>query len=286
MQRFEQVREWLCGIGFCFVTGLSGYAGSLQDAWKDVEYLDYRRATPQFQKLQKAAIPGSTEWREATLGLALCLHQRQPDVKADKEQAAELYDALISGSDGVPIQATGLLLRGKLAQLVDYFGDEEDFSSASRFYGRVLRDWPDSLCAGEAALYLAQCEIFTMDKTAALKSIEALEAWVAAHPDNPYAASHWLLISLACRMPLEDVGRAVDASVNALAAGLPEEMSVDLLYWRIGTMSQKAGMLDVARDFYTRIIVDVQRSAYTYMAQQRIKAMGFDPPELVDPFEN
>ena len=51
-------------------------------------------------------------------------------------------------------------------------------------------------------------------------------------------------------------------------------------------MSQKAGMLDVARDFYTRIIVDVQRSAYTYMAQQRIKAMGFDPPELVDPFEN
>lgn len=258
----------------------------LAQAWEDVGYLDYRRALPQFRRILKAADASSAEWRQAMLGQALCLHQRQPDVKADKERAAELYDALIAASDKEPIQATALLLRGKLSQLVDYFGDEEDFAGAAESYQRILRDWSESSSAGEAALYLAQCAIFTMDKDATRKGIARLEAWVKAHPDNPYAASHWLLIALAYRMPLEDQSAAVDASLNALKVGLPKEMKVDRLYWRIATMAQNSGRLEVARDFYTRIIVEVQRSSYTYMAQERIKDMGFEAPELVDPFEN
>ncbi len=258
----------------------------LAEAWQDVGYLDYRRAMPQFEKLRKGAEEGGEEWRQATLGLALCLHQRQPDTKAEKERAAELYDELIAASDEAPVQATALLLRGKLDQLVDYFGDEENFAGAGECYARILRDWPDASSAGEAALYLAQTAIYTMDKDAARQAIARLEAWVTAHPDTPYAASHWLLIALAHRMPLEDQGAAVDASLKALEAGLPREMRVDLLYWRIATMAQNAGKLEVARDFYTRIIVEVQRSGYTYMAQERIKEMGFEAPELVDPFEN
>jgi hypothetical protein len=43
-----------------------------------------------------------------------------------------------------------------------------------------------------------------MDKDATAKSIIQLEKWVTSHPDNAYAASHWLLIALAHRMPLED----------------------------------------------------------------------------------
>ena len=283
--RSHRMRWVACCI--CAVTlSRSAGAGGSQEAWQDVGYLDYRRAAPQFEKLRKGGSPESRTWRRATLGLALCLHQRQPDVKSDKERASGLYDALIAASDTDPIQATALLLRGKLAQLVDYFGDEEDFSGAAGFYGRILRDWPESSSAGEAALYLAQTAIFTMDRAAARKGIADLEAWVTAHPDNPYAASHWLLIALGYRMPLEDQAAAVDASLNALKAGLPKEMKVDLLYWRIATMAQNVGKLAPARDFYTRIIVEVQRSSYTYMAQERIREMGFEAPELVDPFEN
>ncbi|MBL7077358.1 MAG: hypothetical protein ISS31_07790 [Kiritimatiellae bacterium] len=261
-------------------------ASELTSAWEDVGFLDYRRAFPQFERVQKIAAPQSPEWQQATLGMALCLHQRQPDVKAHKERAAELYDALVAASDEAPIQATALLLRGKLDQLVDYFGDEENFAGAARSYERILRDWPESSSAGEAALYLAQTAIYTMDKDATRKGMAQLEAWVKAHPDTPYAASHWLLIALGHRMPLEDQGAAVDASLNALKAGLPKEMKVDLLYWRIATMAQNAGKLAVARDFYTRIIVEVQRSSYTYMAQERIREMGFEAPELIDPFEH
>lgn len=272
---------WLVVFG----AALSVHAG-LPEAWQDVGFLDYRRATPQFELLRKGAAPDSDVWRQATLGLALCLHQRQPDAKDEKERAAALYDALIAASDKHPIQATALLLRGKLNQFIDYFGDEENYTGAAESYARILRDWPGTSSAGEAALYLAQTAIFTMDTEATRQGIAQLEAWVKAHPDTPYAASHWLLIALAQRMPLANQSAAVDASLKAIEAGLPEEMNVDLLYWRIAKMAQNTGRLATARDFYARIITEVQRSSYTYMAQEQIREMGFEAPELIDPFEN
>lgn len=275
---------WLC-LGVLSVAGVV-HAVGLEDAWQDVGYLDYRRAAPQFENVLKSAEPKSDPWRQAMLGLALCLHQRQPDVKSDKDRAGELYDELIAVSDGIAIQATALLLRGKLDQLTDYFGDEEDFSAAARSYSRILHDWPESASADEAALYLAQTAIYTMDKTAAAAGIEQLEAWATVHPDAPYAAAQQLLIALAQRMPLEDQAAATAASLKAIEAGLPKEMKVDTLYWRIATMAENCGQIEVAKDFYTRIIVEIKRSGYTYAAQQRIKAMGFDAPALIDPFEN
>lgn len=285
MQRWSGYLQLLICVAVPFVA-CAADGGGLSDAWQDVGYLDYRRAAPQFEKIRKAAAKDSDTWRQATLGLALCLHQRQPDVRSDKEDAAKLYDALIAASDQVPIQASALLLRGKLAQLVDYFGDEEDFAGAAGFYERILRDWSESDCAGEAALYLAQTSIFTMDKAAATEASKRLETWVKDHPKNPYAASHWLLIALAQRMPLEDQAAAVDASVKALEVGLPKEMKVDRLYWRIAVMAQNVSKVEVARDFYRRIIVEVPRSSYTYIAQKRIEAMGFEAPELIDPFKD
>lgn len=259
---------------------------SLSNAWRDVGYLDFRQAALKFEDLYKSVEPGSAEWRKVTLGLALCLHQRQPDTKDDKERAEKLYDALIAASDGKPIQATALLLRGKLAQLNDYFGDKEDFIKAADYYRRILRDWPESICADEAALYLAQTSIFTMDKDATAKSIIQLENWIVSHPDNAYAATHWLLIALAHRTPLENQAAAVDTSVKAIEFGLPKEMKLDTLYWRIATMAQNSGKNEIARDFYMRIIVEIKRSAYTYISQQKIIEMGYDAPELIDPFDN
>lgn len=275
-------------LSFTMICGsvVAGNEVTLSNAWSDVDYLDFRQAALKFEKLYASATPKSEDWREATLGLALCLHQRQPDTKTDKERAEKLYKELIAASDGKPIQATALLLLGKMYQLRDYLGDKADLTKAADTYRRILLDWPESKCAGEAALYLAQTSIFTMDKDAAAKSIIQLKKWIASHPDNAYVASQWLLIALAQRMPLKNQVAAVDASVKAIKAGLPKETQLDTLYWRIATMAQNAGEKEIARDFYTRIIVEIKRSSYTYTAQQKIKAMGFDAPKLINPFEN
>ncbi len=272
-------------LSLTLLSCIGAVAGELDDAWQDVAYLDFRRAAPRFEAARRAAPPAGTAWRDATLGLALCLHQRQPDVRADKERAATLYDELIAASAGDAVQATALLLRGKLAQLVDYFGDDEDPLAAAVFYERVLRDWSDSPCAPEAALYLAQTAIFSMDREQAAGGIARLATWLQAHPDNPFAATQWLLISLGYRMPLENEGAAAEAGLSVLQAGLPMTAKRDGLYWRIAAMAQQAGKRELARDCYARIITEVQRSAYAYMARQRILAMGFEAPELIDPFE-
>jgi tetratricopeptide (TPR) repeat protein len=264
--------------------GMATYAGDGDDPWQDVAYLDFRRAAPRFEAARQKVPPGSREWYTATLGLALCLHQRQPDMRADKDRAAGLYDELILATPKNEIQATALLLRGKLEQFVDFFGDEADPSAAAAYYARVLRDWPASICAHEAVLYLAQTAIFTMDKRQANAGIARLRAWIEAHPDNPFAATQWLLVSLAYRMPFEDVGTAAEVGLNALHAGLPKETKLDGLYWQIANMARQAGKRELARDFYARIIQEVQRSTYAYMARQRILDMGLDAPELIDPF--
>ncbi len=273
--------------GFIAVYGLAatGNEKLLAKAWSDVGYLDYRQACIIFERLYAETKPESADWREITLGLALCLHQRQPDNKADKERAKQLYDKLIASSDGKSIQATALLLRGKLYQLNDYFGDKVNFKKAAEDYRRILRDWPESDCADEAALYLAQTSMYTMDKEATAKSIVQLKQWMDTHPNSKYIASYWLLIALADRMPLKDQSAAVDASLKAIDAGLPKEMEKDVLYWRIATMAQNIGKTQIAHDFYLRII-KLKRSSYTYSAQQKIIAMGFDAPKLLNPFED
>jgi tetratricopeptide (TPR) repeat protein len=267
------------------VVAIRAADSALEIAWQDVDYLDYRRAAPQFQKIRKSADKNTDRWRQATLGLALCLHQRQPDTKADKDTARELYDELIQASNDHDIQATALLLRGKLDQLIDYFGDKEDFSSAARHYERILKQWPHSRCADQAALHLAQTAVFSMDKASTSNAVEKLGKWVNSNPANHYAATQWLLLSLAYRVPLDNPSAAVDTSILAVDAGLPKEMAVDTLYWRIASLAESIGKTDIARDFYTRIISEIQRSRYTYSAQQQIKGMGFTPPELIDPFE-
>jgi tetratricopeptide (TPR) repeat protein len=254
-------------------------------AWQNLEYLDFRNATTAFEHILKDAAKGSDEWLEATLGLAVSLHQRQPDTKNEKLHAGELYEEVIAASKGKEIQATALLLRGKLDQYIDYFGDKEDFDGAIGYYKQVLRDWPDSMCADQAALYMAQSYSFFMDKKLAEEGIKELKSWLKMHPDNSYASTQWLCIAQTYRMPLEDLDSSIDATIKAVDAGLPEGAKADNIFWQVAAMADKVGNKDVSKTFYTRIIIEEPRSRYGYMAQQRLIEMGFDAPELIDPFK-
>ena len=272
---------------FCIVMGGSSMAGTnaMQSAWQNLEYLDFRNATTEFERIRKDAVNGSDEWQEATLGLAVSFHERQPDTKGEKVHAGELYDEVIAASDGKSIQATALLLRGKLDQYTDYFGDKEDFKGAIGFYKKIIKDWPDSICADQAALYMAQCFTFIMDKESAEEGINELKSWLKLHPANPYASTQWLLIALTYRMPLDDLEKSIEFAIKAVDAGLPPASKVDNVYWQIASMADKIGKTNIAKTFYIRIITEEPRSRYGYMAQQRVIKMGFEAPALIDPFK-
>ena len=269
-------------------TALSADSGtnSLSKAWNEVAYLNFRMALPLFENTMKDSPENSAISYEAKLGLALCLHQQRPDTQNDKLRAAKLYDELITSSSNSHIRATALLLRGRLFQLADYPGDQPDPANAATLYHTILQDYPDSPCANEAALYLAQTAIFTMNVNAASNAVGNLKQWIIDHPRNPQAANQWMLIGMAQQQPLNNINAAIDAYTNAISCGLPPEEKKDILYWRIASMAQKCGRTNLARDFYSRIITEIKRSSYSFMAQQRIREMGFKPPPLINPFDN
>jgi hypothetical protein len=256
----------------------------LGPAWQEVAYLNFGGATRMFERARSDAEDRSPEWVEATLGLAICLHHRQPDEKRDKDRAAVLYDTVIELTDGNGLQPLALLLRARVADQLDYVDDERDIEKARELYGRILRDWPKSRHIHQAALYRAQDLIFTMDPEKARAGVGEMQAWLAKHPENPLAALQWSLIGQAQMYPLKDDAAALAAFEKALAGGLPQQVRRDSFYWRNARLAEQVGDKEKAISYYARIITEVARSAFAYEAQLRIKKLGGTPPPLPEFF--
>ncbi len=253
-------------------------------AWSEVSYLNFRGALRLFRAEQQGSAPGGEAWLESSLGLALCYQHRQPDTRADKEKAAALYDRIIQAAAGNPIQALALLLRARLADQVDYYGDKPDPETARKLYSELLEKWPSSPLVHRAVLYLAQLDIFSMSPAGARRGIQRLRAWLGKHPHNPLAYLQWELIALASMDPLHDPRGAVQAFEHAEAAGLPSFTQWDAFYWRLANLALEAGDKPTAARYFRRIITRVKRSGFAYEAQQRLREMGIEPPPLPDPF--
>jgi tetratricopeptide (TPR) repeat protein len=257
---------------------------SLAAAWQEIAYLDYRKAAPLFAAARRTATPRTPLWAEATFGYALCLHYRQPDQADDKRQAAELYDALLATPAPEALQPLLLLLRGRLADQVDYFGDQPDPAAARACYDRLLAEHPASPLVHQAMLYRTQLAVTTMQPETIRPALAELRDWLARHPDNPCASVQWILIGRTCTYPLAQPAEAVAAYRQAEAAGLPRQVRRDSYYWRLANLAEQAGDRATAITYYRRLIVEVQRTAFAYEAQLRLRELGEEPPPLVNPF--
>jgi len=270
----------ICFSALCEVRG----AAQSDDPWTEIGYMNFRGAAKQFARALKGAAPGSPAGIEAKLGLALCLQHRQPDVQSDKQRAARLYDELIKETHGNPLQPVVLLLRARMADQIDFYGDKPDPTVARGLYDQLIRAWPRSPLIHRAALYRAQLAVFTMTPEGARRGIRELSDWLAKYPDNPLAYLQWTLIALTYMEPLKEPAKAVEAFRRAERVGLPAYSQRDAFYWRVANLAQMAGDRTTAVEYFRRIITEVQRSSFAYEAQERIRELGETPPPLSDPF--
>jgi tetratricopeptide (TPR) repeat protein len=272
-------------VGFATVLWACGApAAGLDDAWDALRFFDFTGAGRQFKALREAAETGSAGWAEATFGLAVSLHQRQPDTRADKDTARALYTELADTVPESPISAGALLMLGRMDDLVDYVDDTPDSASARRHYERIIADFPALPLVHMAALFRAESRIEGMDPDEARAAVAELRAWLDAHPDNPMASHQWMVIAYAAMYPLQDPAAAAQAFIRAEDAGLPPNTQMDVFYWRLANLAEQAGDTERAVTYYRRIIEEVRRTAFAYEAAERIREMGFEPPELIDPF--
>lgn len=269
-------------------TGASTTIASSADnasGWESIRYLDFKNAEKVFRKVYVSAAPGTTQWAEAGLGLALSLHQAQPDVKAEKLEAQRIYDEVIEKIGTKDrIYYLALYLRACLADKIDYFDDKPDPGTACKLYQEIVSDCKDEMLRNLAFLALSQLEVFSMDTARAETACTALEDWLKQFPKNPLAASQWALLGDARLYPLKDKAKAVAAYRQADAAGIPDQESKSKIYWKIANLSMDIGDRATSAEYCRKIIVGLKRSAFGYEAQQMLKKMGEEAPPLFDPF--
>ena len=133
-------------------------------------------------------------------------------------------------------------------------------------------------------MYRAQLFINSMEADQVRQGIADTGAWLKKYPDNHLAAMQWMLIALAYTYPLKEPGEAVDAYLRAERVGLPRHVKRDSYYWKLGNLAEQAGRKEIAATYYRRIITEVQRTGFAYEAQLRLRALGEEPPPLVNPF--
>jgi tetratricopeptide (TPR) repeat protein len=261
-----------------------GPADSLAEAWQEAQYLNFPGARRLFERVREQARAGSDVWVESTLGLAISFHHAQPDTRGDKQRAAELYDDLIAGVTNPVVLPQVLLLRARLADQLDYAGDERDLTTAQTLYRRLMTDFPNTRQAGEAVLYLGHLAADSGEPSLAREAIRQTRSWIHDHPDDSLASLHWDLIARLCMYPLDQPAEAVTAFLESEKAGLPPMTARDAFYWRVANLAERAGDAATAVHYFERIILEEPRSGYGFESQLRLQALGRTPPPLADPF--
>ncbi len=266
-----------------FCSGL--FSETLLDSTrKEIGYLNYKKAAELAAQARKKAKPGSDEWLEATLALAVSLHQNQPDIKSEKHRAEKLYNELIEASAGKPIRAKAMLLLARMASERDYLNDKPDYSKSRELYEKIIKEFSSSKLADAAALFKAQLDIYSTNKNEILKGINFTLDWLKKRPDNLFASLQHQLIASAYFRDLNNPKKSVEYSLKAEKIGLPPLTQMDYFYWNLANVAQMGGQTNIAVKYYKKVISDVVSSGFAFESQIRLKELGVKPPELVDPF--
>jgi len=251
---------------------------------REIAYLNYNKSAKLAKQIRSKSKAGSDEWMQATLALAVSLHQNQPDVKSEKIRAAKLYQEIIDNSNGNPIQAKAMLLLARFASERDYINDKPDKAKARGLYDRIIKEFPESKLADAAALFKAQLDIYSTNKTEILKGINFTLNWIKKRPTNLFASLQYQLIARAYYRDLNDPLKSVEYDLEAEKIGLPPLTQMDYFYWNVANVAEIGGQTNIAVKYYKKVITDVVSSGFAYESQIRLKELGITPPELVDPF--
>ncbi len=272
---------------FIFLVTLPAYAineAKLDVMNREIAYLNYNKSAKLAEQIRSKSKRGSENWLKSTLALAISLHQRQPDVKAEKLRAAKLYQEIIDNSNRKPVQAKAMLLLARLASERDYLNDKPNNAKARELYSRIIKQFPNSKLADAAALFKAQLDIYSTNKTEILKGINFTLDRLKKYPTNVFASLQYQLIATAYYRDLNNPVKSIEYNLKAEKLGLPPLTQMDYFYWNIANMAEMSGMTNLAVKYYKKIITDVVSSGFAYESQIRLKELGIKPPKLVDPF--
>ena len=244
--------------------------------WDLYRFGEFDAAVETFRGALETPAPGDPRRADALFGLATTWNLRTPMVDQDKARAAELYKQTIAADPGSDLAAWSLLALARMQHLVPV-GEEPDYDAVRAAYRRVIEAFPEHLAGHEAFIYLQATRVQTLEAEPTRQAAEALERFIAEHPDSGFVSGAWQLLA-ACYETLGNPERQLEAEIRAL-----ETMEADPAnpkhensgrYWRIATIAEfEAGNFELARRYYRRLIEEYPQDIRVYASEQALERM-------------
>lgn len=262
-------------------TSRSDPAAITDRAVQELNYFNFKKAHRLFTHALKRTEKGSESWQKALFGKSVAVHHIFPCTQENIQEAEEGYQLLIQTVPDSGYAPRCMLHIGRIRELPDFYQDEKKPAEARKWYTRVIKTWPESNIASEAALRTAATYIQTFDADEVRKGISYLKEWLRKHPGNALASGMWMYIGDTCLNPLNEYQNSLDSYIKADTIGFPEPERAGRLYWRMAVIAETH--LDDktnAEKYYRKIIEITPTSGKAYEAQLALKRMGIDPPPI------
>jgi len=271
---------WLL-ILLCSTAGLARAEAPADEGRAAIANLDWKTAIRYYEPLAANARPGTPEWTQASFCLAVAEQQFQPASASTIGTAEQLYRAIIDQSGDKRYVARSLMNLGRIAELRDYTGDKIDLATARKFYAQVAEKYDGDPVASEATLREAAAFVMEYDApdfVLARQGPPLLEKWLAAHPNDTFAAPMWQTAGDAYFMPLEDWKNALRCYEQVDRIGWIDPANSGPWFWRCARIAEKLGETKTAIKYYTKIINEAPNSGKGYASVLALKRLGAPVP--------
>lgn len=261
----------------CLVLFTSGstWADSVGDAW---DLMRLGRWDDAETRLQVAARQPGEEACAARFAQGMLWQNRRPS--PDLPKAVASYQWILDHHPQNRFAPWALL---ELARIPDLDVLSPRLDEAIPLYRRVIKEYPQSDAAQEAALFLGDALFAAHGREGAQEAVHLLESWQTAHPDPNYAAAFELLLGKMYRYPLQDYRKAVQHLGDALDDGLRSASERLVACWTMATLAERELKdRDLAVASYSRLLDEFPHHRTAYMAKERLRALGAPVPEIDD----
>jgi len=266
----------------CAGCGRGAGADSSEDAydlgWNFFRLAEFEIARKHFEASLKLAT-NETQRVRALSSLADAWNYNGGNQEHTMKKAADLYRRVIA-EDSEKVWAPWAALaiaRHIVWRAVDNFPDLAELEEA---YGAVMRDYPGTMAAEEAFLYLQNARIARMDDAALAKSVEELEAWVEEHLESPVLSRAYAMLARGYHLQREGLKYIGALSRSAEIAKMQvqhENMPAGdqgETYFKAGTAAQfDAGDFELARKYYAMLIEESPVDQRVFIAEQHLEQM-------------
>lgn len=258
----RSLRIFRLGLSLILGSG-AAHAANLTSPWTEVSQFDFEHPHRVFAQ---------TDGREARLGEAVTLLNRQPRTEGNTNRAAALLDEVAAAA---PDDDLGICAGYLRARVEEIYRTPPQLERAAQLYANLIRLGGAHLFAQQAAVRLTLLKLYPADDARPPAECVAEADALGAGLTHPAAVrDHALLVGRACLYYALPLARAQSHFERALAAGMLNPSNRADVLVTLGEIARELGDRDRAELAYRRYLDENPRADRSGAVRLRLNEMA------------